>query len=110
MFRAIVPAALLLLTAASECFEKHAVYAARELPWGIDYVNDQMVVTKPAVEIGSLSDDLSKLNSFAVQDYGQIRLAKIDWCTTEEDNRGRISSIRASVILQEANENKRGYF
>ena len=54
ILRVIATAILTILASASPCFEKHASYAARELPWSIDYIDGKMVVMKPAVEIGSL--------------------------------------------------------
>ena len=75
ILRVIATAILPILAAASPCFEKHASYAARELPWSIDYIDGKMVVMKPAVVIGSLQDDLPKLDSLSRQNSGQIRLA-----------------------------------
>ncbi len=72
------------------CFQKNKVNAADSLPWLVNNVNGTFSATKPQVVVGSIVSDENILTRSPEYIDGQMKIAKISWCTETNNNLGRL--------------------
>jgi hypothetical protein len=60
-------------------------------------VDGTFVSTKPEVITGKIISDQSILEDRDKFEPGRMKIARIEWCTEQRANRGRIVYLRSSV-------------